>query len=72
MSRFFSQMGKHKMTVILEEAEQLQGNRYGENDDSEVADVAVGTVHPLGWISCVVAPGIGKPAGHPNNPQDRC
>lgn len=50
MSRFFSQMGKHKMTVILEEAEQLQGNRYGENDDSEVADVAVGTVHPLGWI----------------------
>lgn len=50
MSRFFSKMGKHKMTVILEEAEQLQGNRYGENDDSEIANVAVSTVHPLGRI----------------------
>ena len=22
--------------------------------------------------SCVVAPGIGKPAGHPNSPEHRC
>ncbi len=28
--------------------------------------------HTVSLTSCVVAPGIGKPAGHPNGPQHRC
>lgn len=35
---------------VLKDSKQLQGNPYGENDDTEVSNVAIGTVHSLGWI----------------------
>lgn len=28
----------------------MQGDRYGQDDDTKVSNVAVGTIHPLGWI----------------------
>lgn len=38
------------MTVVLKDSKQLQGDTYGQNDDTEVSNVAVGAIHPLGWI----------------------
>lgn len=51
ISKLVSQTGNRKMTMtILEDTKQLQGHRYGQNDDSKVSNVAIGTIHPLGWI----------------------
>lgn len=36
--------------VFLKDSEQLQGNRYRQNDDTQGSNVAVGTIHPLSWI----------------------
>lgn len=38
------------MTIVLKDSKQLQGYRYGQKDDSEVSNVAIGTIHPHGWI----------------------
>lgn len=39
-----------KSMFFLKDSEQLQSNRYGQNDDTQVSNVAVGTIHPLSWI----------------------
>lgn len=36
--------------IVLKYSKQLQGYRYGQEDDAEESNVAIDTVHPLGWI----------------------
>lgn len=38
------------MTFVLKDSKQLQGYRYGQNDDTKVSNVAIDAIHPLGWI----------------------
>lgn len=45
-----SQMGKYKMTIVLKDSKQLQGYIYGHKDDAKVSNIAIGTIHPLGWV----------------------
>lgn len=45
-----SETGKYKMTIILKDSKQLQGYRYGQKDDAKVSNIAIGTIHPLGWV----------------------
>lgn len=35
---------------VLKDSEQLECNGYGQEDDTQGSNVAVGPIHPLGWI----------------------
>lgn len=43
-------MRAERNSTLSNNSKQLQGNRQGQDDDSEKADVSVRPLHPLCWV----------------------
>lgn len=50
LSSLNCKLGKQRLKSFLKDSKQLQSNRYGQEDDSKQSNVAIGAIHPLGWI----------------------